>query len=129
MPQPRAIVPDNGGVRAGYNGTGSTIAKYRIVKRATTAVDGVTPGTDGSDVLHGVTMQAISDGYAGDVQVAGRALVEAGVAITIGAKITAGAGGKAAIASSGNQIIGVANSTAAVDGDVIEVDITRGTAP
>lgn len=129
MPQPRAIVPDNGGVRAGYNGTGSDIAKYRIVKRATTAVDGIQTATDGTDVIHGVTMQLIKDGFAGDVQVQGRALVEAGAAINIGQKVTGGTGGKAAVAATGNQIVGVANSSSAADGDVIEVDLTRGTSP
>lgn len=125
MPQPRAIVPDNGGVRAGLNATGSTIAKHRIVKKATSAVDAVTPATTGADVIYGVTMQAIINGYAGDVQVEGRAIVEAGAAITIGQNVTGGTGGKGAVAGAAANIIGVAASAAAADGDLIEVDIIR----
>ena len=125
MPQPRAIVPDSGAVRPGLNATGSTIAKYRIVKKATTAVDAITPATSGADVCYGVTMQAILNGYAGDVQVEGRAIVEAGAAITIGQKVTGGTGGKGAVAGAAANIIGVAASAAAADGDLIEVDVSR----
>lgn len=129
MPQPRAIVPDNGGVRAGLNATGSTIAKHRIVKKATTAVDAITPAVSGADVCYGVSMQQILNGYAGDVQVEGRAIVEAGAAITIGQRVTGGTGGKAAVAGAAVNTIGVAASAAAADGDLIEVDIIRSLTP
>ncbi len=125
MPQPRAIVPDNGGIRPGLNATGSTIPKYRIVKKVNTAVDAVAPATNGADVIYGVSMQPITDGFAGDVQVEGRAIVEAGGAIAIGAKITGGTGGKAAVAGAAANILGVAASPAAADGELIEVDIIR----
>jgi hypothetical protein len=70
-------------------------------------------------------MAAIADGYAGDVQVEGRAIVEASTAITIGQNITGGTGGKAAVAGATVHILGVAASAAAADGDLIEVDIIR----
>lgn len=129
MPEPRAQVPDSGGVFAGYNGTGSTIAKHRLVKASSSGVDYVTPATDGSAHILGATMAAIADGFAGDVQRLGVAKVEASAAIAIGALVTAAAGGKGVTASTTNQVFGVANTAAAADGDIIEVRITRGAAP
>lgn len=124
MPEARAIVPIHG-VRAGLNATGSDIAKYRIVKKSTAAVDAIAPATDGSARCIGVTMEAVINGYTGDVQVAGRAKVEASAAIAIGAKITAAAGGKAVTAGAAANIIGVAASAAGANGEIIEVDIDR----
>jgi hypothetical protein len=129
MPQPRAIVKDQGGIRPGLNSTGTTIAKHRIVKKATTAVDTITPAVDGTALPQGVTMAAILDGYAGDVQIEGRAIVEAGVAITIGQKITGGTGGKAAVATAAQYIIGEAASAASADGQLFEVDLNPGVVP
>jgi Uncharacterized conserved protein (DUF2190) len=123
MPQPRAIVPDQGGIRPGLNNTGVPIAKHRIVKKTTTVVDGVTPAIDGAALPYGVTMQVIVDGYSGDVQIKGRAIVEASSAITIGQKITGAAGGKGAVASGGNFIVGEAASDATADGALFEVDL------
>lgn len=124
MPQPRAIVPDQGGVAAGLNSTGSPIAKYRLVKRGA-AADTITPATDGSAPIEGVTMAAIPDGAAGDVQLARRTLVEAGGAIAIGANVTGGTGGKGAAGAAGDFVIGKANTEATTDGDIIEVDIEK----
>lgn len=129
MPQPRAIVPDNGGIRPGLNSTGVTIAKHRIVKKATTAVDAVTPAVDGTALPYGLTMQAILDGYAGDVQIKGRGICEASVPITIGQKVTGAAGGKAAVATAGQYIIGEAASDASADGSLFEVDLNPITLP
>jgi hypothetical protein len=131
MPQPRAIVPDSGAIRAGLNSTGSTIAKYRLVKKATVTtgvqagVDTVTPAVDGTVIIYGATMAAIVDGATGDVQVQGRALVEAAGAINIGDKIIGTTGGKAAVSGGGVNIIGQAASPALVDGDIFECDILR----
>lgn len=125
MPTPRAIVPDNGGVRAGLNSTGSTIAKNRIVKKST-AVDTIAPETDGTGTSLGVTMAAIPNGSAGDVQVQGRAIVEAGAAISIGDKVMGGTGGKGAVATAAKFYVGIANTAALVDGDLIEVDLQQG---
>lgn len=124
MPQARAIVPDYGGVRAGYNDTGSEIPKHRIVKRTTTT-DYVVAATDGSAPIEGVTMEAIPDDYTGNVQHVGRAIVEAGEAITVGANVTGGTAGKGAVAAADDHILGVANTAAADDGDLIEVDIIK----
>jgi len=119
--QPRAIVEDQGGIQAGLNATGVTIPKYRLVKKATTAVDSITPAVSGAAPFLGVTMQVIKDGFAGDVQISRQPLVEAGGPITIGQLITGTTAGKAAVASAGDYYAGVANSPAAADGDIIEV--------
>ncbi len=129
MPQPRAIVPDQGGINVGLNATGQTIAKYRIVKKTTTAVDGITPAINGAALPWGVTMAAIPDGFGGDVQIARRAICEAGVPVAIGDKITGGAGGKAAIATAGQYIIGEAASDASADGALFELDLNPGVIP
>jgi hypothetical protein len=127
MPQVRAIVPDNGGVQAGHNTTVSTIEKHRLVKRST-ATDSITPAVDGAAVIYGVTMAAIAANYAGDVQKAGRAIVEAGEAIDIGEPVTGGTGGKGAVAAAEEFYFGIAN-TAGEDGDLIEVDINPSVLP
>lgn len=129
MPQPRAIVPDNGGVRPGLNSTGSDLPKYRIVKKHNVAVDAVQLATDGAALPYGVTMQPITNGFAGDVQIKGRAIVEASGAITIGQKVTGATGGKAAVASAANFILGEAASAAGADGELFEVDLGQGVVP
>lgn len=129
MPQPRAIVPDSGGVRPGLNSTGSTIPKYRIVKKSTAAVDAVTPGVDAAAPLFAVTMEAIVDGKTGDCQIHGRAIVEASAAIAIGARVTAAAGGKGVTAGAAAFYIGLAASAASATGDLLEVDIQPGATP
>lgn len=122
-------MPDNGGVRPGLNSTGSTIPKYRIVKKATSAVDAITPGVDAVTPLYGVTMEAILDGKTGDTQIKGRAIVEASAAIAIGARVTAAAAGKGVTAGAAAFFIGLAASAASANGDLIEVDIEPGTTP
>jgi len=124
MPQARATVGPYA-VNPGLNTTGSTIAKYRLVKKSTTAVDGVAPATDGTARIEGVTMQAIEAGRAGDVQVKDTAICEASAAIAIGAKVTAAAGGKAVTAGAAANVIGIARSAAAADGDLFELEIDR----
>lgn len=126
MPQPRAIVPDSGAVRPCFNTSGSTHPKYRLLKKSNTAVDATVLATNGAALIYAATMAAIPDGFAGDGQVEGRALVEAGGAIGIGVEITAGSGGKAAVAAAGDYIFGVSASAAGADGEVIEVDVVRG---
>jgi hypothetical protein len=129
VPQPRATVPDSGAIRPGLNSTGSTIPKYRLVKKATTAVDAITPAVDAATPIFGVTMEAVLDGKTGDTQVHGSAIVEASAAIAIGAKVTAAAGGKGVTAGAAAYYIGTAASAASANGDLFEVHIAPGTSP
>ena len=128
MPQARAIIPDQGGISAGLNTTGTTIPNHRIVRRGPTT-DSILPAVDGLDGYVGVTLAVILAGQAGDVQIERRAIVEAGGAIPIGSKIMGGTGGKAAVAVATRYSLGIANTEALVDGDLIEVDIDRSSVP
>lgn len=129
MPQPRAIVKDQGGIRPGLNSSGQTIAKHRIVRKDTDVVDGIVLNTAGTTLPFAVTMAAITDGYAGDCQVEGRAITEAGAELAIGAKVTGGTGGKAVVATAGQYYLGEVASYAAADGSLFELDIEPGTVP
>jgi len=129
VPQPRAIVKDQGGIRPGLNATGQTIAKHRIVRKSTAAVDAIAPNTAGTTLPEGVTMAAIQDGYAGDVQIEGVAITEAGAALAIGDKVTGGTGGKAVVATAGQYFLGEVASEAAADGSLFELRIAPGTVP
>jgi hypothetical protein len=129
VPQPRAIVPDQGGIRPGLNSSGQTIAKHRIVRKDTAVVDGIVLNTAGTTLPYAVTMAAIPDGYAGDCQEKGRAIVEAGVELNIGAKVTGGTGGKAVVATAGQYYLGEIASYASGDGVLAELDLKPGTVP
>ena len=129
MPQPRAFVKDQGGIKPGLNSTGSTIAKHRIVRKTNTAVDAIAPNTAGTTLPYAVTMAAIPDGYAGDCQTEGVAITEAGAALAIGDKVTGGTGGKAVVATAGQFFLGEVASEAAADGSLFELRIAPGTVP
>lgn len=123
--QPRRIVPDKG-IRSGKNTSGSPILKGRIVKlKASPGVDDeVIPAAAASDAFYGVTTHDIADGEWGDIQVEGRAVVVAGAAIAVEARVTFGTGAKGAAASTGDSVLGIAVTEATTDGDEIEVDLS-----
>jgi len=121
MPEPRRIVPDLG-VRGRLNETGSAIAKNLIVRRHTN-VDTIQPVTANSQQPLGVTMESVADGATGDVQVEGKATVIAGAAVAIGALVTGNASSRAITAASGQFVLGTAETAAAADGDIIEVEL------
>lgn len=75
----------------------------------------------------GPTRYAAKNGDLVDVVVLGTATVEAGGAISVGAEVMAGSGGKAYDWASGNTAVGIALEAATADGDLIEVFvISRG---
>lgn len=130
MPQARRIVPD-GGIRAGLNvwapsSVPTQIPPNRFVKDSTNA-DEVTVPTAQSQQLKGVTMQAIDPALTGDVQVSGKATVEASAAISKGAKVGSQANtGKAiTVSAAGDYVGGIAATAAGADGDVIEVELIQ----
>lgn len=129
MPQPRAIVPDSS-VRGCKNADANNdIPAKRIVKfDGSNGVDAVALATAATEKYVGVTMETITKGSKwGDVQVAGRAVVTAGVAIAIGDRITSGASGKAAVwapaGGTNNSVLGVAMSAASGDGVDFECEL------
>lgn len=128
MPQPRAIIPESG-VRPGLNKTGVDIASRRIVKlKANGDVDEIILCEDADlDVPYGVTLETIKSGYTGDVQIAGKAIVQASAAIGTGAAVTSTTGGKAvATTTGGDYLLGLAVSAAGADLDLFEVELKAG---
>lgn len=122
MPEPRRVVPD-GGVRAGLNTSGATISAYRIVRRHT-LIDSVRPCTAATQRPKGVTMQAIEADVTGDIQIAGKAPIEAGAAFAAEAQLTSDAVGRAiATTTPGDFVIGIAEEAAAGVGSIVEVEL------
>lgn len=124
MPTARQIVPD-GGVRAGLNTSGSTIPKHRIV-RDHTLTDSVRICTDANQNPKGVSMQEILADVTGDIQVAGKCVLEAGAAVTKGDLVGSDTVGRAiAITDPGDFVVGKAvTATTTGVGDLIEVEMS-----
>lgn len=123
MPTARRIVPD-GAVRAGLNTDSATIPKNRIVRRHT-LTDSVRLTTDANQQPLGVSMAAIEVSVTGDIQVAGKCVIEAGAAVTKGANVGSDSTGRAiAITDPGDYVVGVADTAAGGAGDEIEVTMS-----
>lgn len=123
MPQARAIVPD-GGIRAGLNTDATVIPKYRIV-RDHTLVDSVRRTTDANQHPKGVSMQEIAIGVTGDIQIAGKCILEAGDAVAKSALVGSDSLGRAVtITDPGDFVIGRAVTDCDGAGDLIEVEMS-----
>jgi len=100
------------------------IARYRIVKLLSTGDHTIVYATDATDIYAGVTLCGGDIGDLLDCQQGGLAIVEAGGAIAVNDPIIAGALGKAATGA--GVRLGQAVTAAAVDGDLIVVQIDQG---
>lgn len=100
------------------------IAQYRIVKLLSTGDHTIVYATDATDIYAGVTLCGGDIGDLLDCQQGGLAIVEAGGAIAVNDPIIAGALGKAATGA--GVRLGQAVTAAAVDGDLIVVQIDQG---
>ena len=100
------------------------IAQYRIVKLLSTGDHTIVYATDATDIYAGVTLCGGEIGDLLDCQQGGLAIVEAGGAIAVNDPIIAGALGKAATGA--GVRLGQAVTAAAVDGDLIVVQIDQG---
>lgn len=120
----RQIAPD---IRSGYNATGSTISAYRVVVRNTSNQEGIALPAANTDVTFGVTMHDIANLTRGDIAVGGRVKVCAAAAITDGVAVTMDTAGKvlAWTAGAARAVVGVAQSAASADGDIIEVELAK----
>jgi hypothetical protein len=99
------------------------IPASRIVTMGTTESQ-VTLATGAADALIGVSQSVVdaADTETVDIHFVGIVDVVAGGAITAGAWVTATTGGKAAATTTaGDELIGTALTSAAADGDIIEV--------
>jgi hypothetical protein len=119
--QERVIAPE---IRAGYNDSGSTIVKGKIVKLHSAGVPGtIRVGAAATDPLYGVAMADIPNGEYGDVQIGGVAIVLGGGVVAQGAQVTSDADGDGVAAASGNSTIGTA-LTAGANTEYFEVELT-----
>lgn len=121
MPEPRRIVPD-GGVRPGLNLSGSSIAQHRIVVMGA-AVDQVAQSAAATAPYYGVTMEAIANNVTGDVQVKGKATIEAGAAVAKNVNVMSDAVGRAILATSTNNVIGRTVVASTALGQILEVEL------
>jgi hypothetical protein len=123
MPEARAIVPD-GGVRAGLNTDAIVLPKARIV-RDHTLTDSVRLCTDAAQFPKGITMQAIAIGVTGDVQIAGKAKLEAGDVVAKDALIGSDSVGRGiAVTDPGDFVVGRAVTAALAAGDIFEIEMS-----
>lgn len=135
MAEPRAIVPEKG-IRPGYNGTGSDLAKYVAVAVTAAGQDDPTeielPAAGGK--IYGVVVSSkvrvdvtpdvgIPNGEVGDIQVEGRVPMLVGTGgVAVGNAVAVDAAGAAVVAASGNIVIGEA-VTAAADTEFAEIEL------
>lgn len=110
--QSREIAPE---AVSGLNLTGSTILKGTILAWSSVGVDRVVPSTSATDAFAGVAGEDIPNGHYGRVIRRGTAPVIFAAAQTIGARVTAGTGGKAVAAAAGNAVLGIAREAGGED--------------
>lgn len=126
MPEPRRIIPD-GGKRSKKNATGSDIAANTFVILDSTE-DQIKLPTGTTVALYGVTSEIIKNGYWGDVQIFGRAICRAeGALATPGVRLMSTTAGRVQAWSAGAgtnaQMAGLLETTAAVQDDLVEVEL------
>jgi len=121
MPEPRRIVPD-GSIRPGLNLSGSSIAANRIVVQGA-AIDQVAQAAAATAPYFGVTMNAIANGAAGDIQTKGKAPIETGAAVAKNVNVMSDASGRAILATAGNNVIGRTVTATTALGQVAEVEL------
>lgn len=119
----RVIVNDRD-IRSGKNTSGSDMAKGVIVKlKATPTVpDEIDLEATNTGAILGVTMEAITNGSWGNVQIRGKAAVLAGGTIAVGARCMPTTGGKSLTATAGNTVLGLA-VTAGASNELHEVEL------
>lgn len=109
--QSREIAPEP---RSGYNNTGSLIPKGTILAWGSTQ-EQIAPSASATGVFAGVAGEDIPDKSWGRVIDRGVAQVIFSAALTIGVRVTATTGGKAAAAAAGNSVLGIAQEAGATD--------------
>lgn len=123
--EPRRIVPD-GGVRAGFNTDAVTIPNARLVRDDTSSSvpEATLLCVDATHRPKGVSMEPIAVGLTGDVQIAGKAILESGAAYNKGDEIGADSVGRGiAVTATGSFVIGRAVEAAAGAGEFHEVEL------
>jgi hypothetical protein len=121
MPEPRRIVPDSA-MRPGLNLSGVTIPANRILV-AGAAMDQVALAAAATASYYGVSQGAIVSGITGDVQVDGKATIEAGAAVAKNVNVMSDGTGRAILATAGAFVIGRTVTAATASGQVLEVEL------
>lgn len=123
MPEPRRIVPD-GGIRAGLNTDAIVIPKARIC-RSHTLVDSCRLATDANQFPVGVSQEAIAIGQTGDLQIAGKTVIECGAAVAKEALVGSDSVGRAiTVTDPGDFVVGRAVTVGGATGAFIEVEMS-----
>jgi hypothetical protein len=112
----------------GYD-AGAAITKKRFVKFS--ADQTVIQCSVAGEIAHGVSLfdvsaAEITKGKGASVLTEGRAIVEAATAITIGAKVTTDNQGRAAVAATGNNVLGICDEPASGTGAECSVHLGIG---
>lgn len=110
-------------IRPGRNRSGSTIAKYLLVKGGGAGVDTIALTAADTDVPVGVTREDIVDGANGDLAIRGQVRVIASGAISADVKLAPDANGKVKAAASGDTVVGTSKDAATADGDIILAEL------
>jgi hypothetical protein len=106
---------------SGKNSTGADIPKGTIVCRG--AGDTITVAGTDTAVFLGVAGEIIENGYYGRVVIRGTVPTLFNAAQTVGVRLTSAASGKAAAATTGDSVIGIAREVGAQD-VLAEVELT-----
>ena len=108
------------------------VARYAAVKLSATGYDSgpglVVAAGNAGPIMGVVGLDNAVAGQATRVQVSGIVKIRAAEAIAIGDRVTTDAAGEAEVATTGHYLLGVAVSAGA-DGEIVEVDMYRGTDP
>jgi hypothetical protein len=128
----KGFIPD---VAIGSSATGPDLATsydyFLFVKPVAASPDHVVLSAAANDVTIGVSQQRVAAadvtlGIVADIRLEGISKVVAGAAVAIGAPVTSNASGRAVTATTGQRQAGIALSTAAANGDIIDVALTPG---
>lgn len=117
--------PSGSDITSGLNETGDEIGAHLAVKLDSTKYQVEFVGAT-TELAYGLTMRAIPDGEYGPIQKSGIAIAIAGEALAnAGVKLMAGTAGKLVAWTTGKAVFAQLLTTAAADGDQIEVLIEK----
>lgn len=107
------------------NTTGGTLLKGTCVQIKAATDDEMEQATAANAAVYGVLVDDVANGAYGQVAVRGRCIAKASAALAVGARVTAGTGGKLAAAAANNSCVGIVRSKGAdADNDFFELELT-----
>lgn len=118
--QAGAVIDDVRNLIMKYDGNGAVV----LATAGTDIPVGIALIEAGYNDISGATAGKVAAGDDVDILVKDMGVVLAGAAIKKGQEVAAGAGGKAAVAASGNYVLGIALDNAA-EGEYLNIQITK----